>query len=104
MKNTVSGRSLLTTELQSFLKAVASETRQQILLIFATEQPLTVGEISKRLDLSISTTSEQLAILKSAKMVTSERDGKEVMYQVDRESIFRGMEALGKLMQHCCKK
>ncbi len=94
---------LLTPALQAFLKAIASETRQQILLIFATEQPLTVGEISKRLDLSMSTTSEQLAVLKSAQMVVAERSGKEVAYRIDRESVMRGMDALGRLMQHCCK-
>jgi tellurite resistance protein TerB len=103
MKKRNSDANALTAELRPFLKALASETRQQILLIFASEQPLTVSEISQRLKLSISTTSEQLAILKAARMVIATRDGKEVVYEVDRECVMCCVETLGELMRHCCR-
>jgi DNA-binding transcriptional ArsR family regulator len=42
-----------------FLKALASDTRQQILMLFVGGQELTVGEIATACGLGQSTTSEQ---------------------------------------------
>ena len=56
--------SLFLAETQAFLKALASETRQQIMQEFATGAALTVGEIAARCGIGQSTASEQLTILR----------------------------------------
>ena len=57
---------------QDFLKALASETRQQIMMLFAGGTQLTVGEVADCCGLGQSTTSEQLAILRRGGLVQSQ--------------------------------
>ena len=72
--------SLFLAETQAFLKALASETRQQIMQEFATGAALTVGEIAARCGIGQSTASEQLTILRQGGLVTSTRAGKQVLF------------------------
>ncbi|GIM67202.1 ArsR/SmtB family transcription factor [Actinoplanes auranticolor] len=87
---------------QGFLKALASETRQQMLLLFAGDAELTVGEIATRSGLSQSTTSEQLALLRRGGLVTSRRDGKLVRYRVDPEAMGVRLQQLQAYLTVCC--
>jgi len=74
-------------DLQDFLKALASETRQQLLLMFIRGEKLTVGTVADRAGLSQSTTSEHLALLKRGGLLKAKRTGKVVIYEAD----FRAM-------------
>lgn len=87
---------------QDFLKALASETRQQIMLLFAGGQQLTVGQVADRCGLGLSTTSEQLAILKRGGLVQSARDGKLVRYRADPTTIGARLGDLQNYLACCC--
>jgi DNA-binding transcriptional ArsR family regulator len=87
---------------REFLKALASETRQQIMLLFAGGQQLTVGEIAESCGLGQSTTSEQLAILKRGGLVQSTRDGKLVRYRADPTAIAARLAELQTYLACCC--
>jgi DNA-binding transcriptional ArsR family regulator len=87
---------------RDFLKALASETRQQMMLLFAGGQQLTVGEIADGCGLGQSTTSEQLAILKRGGLLQSTRDGKLVRYRADPTTIAARLGALQTYLACCC--
>ncbi|WP_029069405.1 ArsR/SmtB family transcription factor [Jonesia quinghaiensis] len=93
---------LFPAETQSFLKALASETRQHIVQELATGNTLTVGDIAKRCGIGFSTASEQLAILKQGGLVTSTRHGKQVLYQADPTSIGAHLKTLSAYLSACC--
>ena len=87
---------------RDFLKALASETRQQIMLLFAGGQQLTVGEIAEACGLGQSTASEQLAILKRGGLLRSTRDGKLVRYRADPTAITARLSDLQAYLACCC--
>ncbi|GAA4975276.1 ArsR/SmtB family transcription factor [Actinoplanes utahensis] len=92
----------LDVPVQDFLKALASETRQQILLLFADGRELTVGEVASCCGLGQSTTSEQLAVLRRGGLVTSTRDGKLVRYRADPATIGARLADLQGYLACCC--
>ena len=94
--------SLFPTEAQAFLKALASETRQQILCEFASGDALTVGEVAQRCGIGQSTASEQLAILRHGGCLTSARTGKRVQYRADPAGIRAQLDILSACLAHCC--
>ncbi|MBA6433781.1 metalloregulator ArsR/SmtB family transcription factor [Streptomyces sp. GMR22] len=81
-------------DLQVFLKALTSGTRQKLFAHFADGEELTVGEVAERAGLGPSTTSEHLAVLRRGGLLQSTRSGKLVRYRADREGI---AELLGQL-------
>jgi DNA-binding transcriptional ArsR family regulator len=87
---------------RDFLKALASETRQQIMLLFAGGRELTVGEIAGCCGLGQSTTSEQLTILKRGGLVQSTRAGKLVRYRADPARIAAQLGELQRYLACCC--
>lgn len=89
-------------DLQDFLKAMASETRQRVLFLFLDGQPRTVGQIAAQLEIVSSTASEHLAILKRGGLLTAERDGKEVFYRPDRARAVAMLKKLTEVLTACC--
>lgn len=87
---------------RDFLKAMASETRQQMMTVFAGGRELTVGEIAECCGLGQSTTSEQLAILRRGGLVQSTREGKLVRYRADPTSIGARLTELQGYLACCC--
>lgn len=90
-------------QLDPFLKALASETRQRIFFeVLADGQERTVGQIAEAAGLGQSTTSEHLAVLKRGGLVQSRREGKEVYYRPDRARILLTLRQLTDLLASCC--
>jgi DNA-binding transcriptional ArsR family regulator len=87
---------------QDFLKALASEARQQVMMLFAGGAELTVGEVAARCGLGQSTASEQLALLRRGGLVVSRRDGKLVRYRADPETIRLRLGDLERYLTVCC--
>ena len=88
---------------QAFLKALASESRQQLLLLFADGEAHTVGEVAERAEIGQSTASEQLAILRRAGLLSASREGKTVSYRADRDRIAGQLEQLRDFLSGCCR-
>jgi ArsR family transcriptional regulator, arsenate/arsenite/antimonite-responsive transcriptional repressor len=70
----------------TFVKAIADETRQQIMRLCCCTE-ISVGDIVDALQVSQPTVSHHLAILKTAGLVKTRRDGKQIFYTLDQEKI-----------------
>ncbi|MEP7762540.1 metalloregulator ArsR/SmtB family transcription factor [Sanguibacter sp. 25GB23B1] len=87
---------------QDFLTALASPTRQAILLLFARGAELSVGQVAEQANIAQSTASEQLKTLRRASIVTARRDGKVVLYSADRDGMTAALTDLQAYLQTCC--
>lgn len=92
----------LASETHEFLRALASSTRQQIMLLFARGAELSVNEVAERAGIGQSTASSQLAILRRGRVVTCRRDGKVVLYRADREGTQAALGDLQRYLSICC--
>jgi len=83
------------------LEALAHETRLSVfrLLVKAGPSGLTAGAIAEHLDARQNTMSSHLAKLHHAGIVTSERDGRHVIYRADFEAV---STLIVYLMEDCC--
>lgn len=70
----------------AFAKAIADETRQQIMKELCC-QWLNVGELAARIDVSQPTVSHHLKILSDAKLLTKRREGKQVFCTLNQEMV-----------------
>lgn len=92
----------LSAATHEFLKALASPTRQRIMLLFSRGAELPVGEVAERAGIGQSTASEQLALLRRGGIVTARKDGKIVRYRGDRERTAAALADLQAYLRYCC--
>jgi len=67
--------------MQETLKALADPTRRSILNMLKSGK-MTAGEISDKFDISSAAVSRHLAVLKEADLISDERDGKFIIYEL----------------------
>lgn len=70
-------------------RALADPTRRAILTMLR-ERPQTSGEIASQFDSSWPTISRHLAVLRDAGLVTTERKGQEIFYELNT-SVFQDL-------------
>ncbi|MFB6719421.1 ArsR/SmtB family transcription factor [Kribbella sp. NPDC056345] len=85
-----------------FLKALASPTRQRIMLLFARGAELSVNEVADQAGVSQSAASQQLDLLRRGGVVTSRREGKAVLYRADKQGSAAALADLQAYLQNCC--
>jgi DNA-binding transcriptional ArsR family regulator len=93
----------ISTDLLTFLKSLASESRLNIVLLFLDGQERTVNEIAEKIGLGQPATSEHLAVLKQSGVLISRKEGKEVYYRPDRAKVLDTLDTLNSLLRSCCK-
>jgi ArsR family transcriptional regulator, arsenate/arsenite/antimonite-responsive transcriptional repressor len=98
----ISNLPLLSEDVRDFLKALVSETRQSILLLFVQHQVLTVGQVSEQLNIGQSTASEHLSLLKKAGVLSSNRVGKETYYRPNRKRMLELLQMFSDYLKSCC--
>ncbi len=69
-----------------FCKALADETRQQI-LVMLVEREMGVGDIVNAFTMSQPTISHHLSVLKQFGLATSRKEGKQVFYAINRNNV-----------------
>ena len=69
-----------------FAKSISDETRQKIMNLCCCDS-LSVNEIVEKLDVSQTTVSHHLAILREADLVTVREEGKQTFYSLNQENI-----------------
>ncbi len=74
-------------DLKPYLAAVADATRLSILQELAQHGELPVHDISEALALSQPLTSWHLLILKRARLVKTRKEGRQVLYSLDRDHL-----------------
>ncbi len=71
----------------TFAKAMADETRQEIMRLLCC-QWLCVGDVVNKLgNVSQPTVSHHLAVLREAQLVHARREGKQIFYSLNQESV-----------------
>lgn len=82
-------------------EALAHETRLRVfrLLVRAGPEGLTAGAIATELDARQNTMSSHLAKLNRAGIVTSERDGRHIIYRADFDAV---SSLILYLVEDCC--
>lgn len=71
----------LLTKVADLLKMFGEPTRVRIMFELLDHERC-VGEIAERLDMTVSSISHQLRVLKQARLVRSRRDGKTIWYSL----------------------
>ncbi len=72
------------------LKLIGEENKLRIMLLLAKEGPCIVTKISEKLHINQTTLSHHLCLLRNADLVTTNREGKNVFYDVN-DAIWREM-------------
>jgi DNA-binding transcriptional ArsR family regulator len=76
----------VTIDCVEFCKALADDTRQQI-LVMLQEKEMSVGDIVDAFTMSQPTISHHLNVLKQFGLVTSRKEGKQVFYALNRDNV-----------------
>jgi DNA-binding transcriptional ArsR family regulator len=84
----------VTTDCVEFCKALADDTRQQILEMLL-EREMPAGDIVDAFAMSQPTISHHLSVLKQLGLVTSRKEGKQVFYSINRDNV---IECCGQLI------
>jgi len=92
----------LSEKAHDFLKALASPSRQRIMLLFSQGAELSVGEVAEQAGIGQSTASEQLTMLRRGGILTSRRAGKIVLYRADRDGVLGILDDLKTYLLTCC--
>ncbi len=84
------------------LSALANDSRLAIfrLLIQEGTDGLPAGEVGQRLDIPANALSFHLTRLRYAGLVTSQRNGRQIIYAADYEGM---QELMGFLTENCCQ-
>jgi len=82
--------------------ALSQETRLETfrLLVQSGSEGMAAGDIARALDTPHNTMSSHLAILVNAGLVTSQREGRSIIYSIDLGGT---REVLSFLMEDCCQ-
>lgn len=87
---------------REFLKALASEQRQQMLELFTGGVEITVGAVAHHLGISQPAASQQLAILRRGGLLASRKVGKQVHYRIDSGAVDASLAELRTYLHACC--
>ena len=84
------------------LSALAQESRLKVFRLLVRSGPagLAAGDIARKLHVPRNTMSSHLAILSRARLVTSRKDGRSVIYAVDQDGT---RDLLSFLLEDCCR-
>jgi DNA-binding transcriptional ArsR family regulator len=85
-----------------FLKALANENRQEIMMLFIDGRELTVGTVAELQGIGQSTASIHLSKLREGGILTSRRDGKTVYYRADTTASTAALAELQAYLASCC--
>ena len=73
-------------QLDKIFEALASRPRRQI-LAYLSETNLTTSDLAERFEMTAPAISRHLSVLENAGLVTSERQGQRVLYQLNRDNL-----------------
>lgn len=88
------------SELAEMFRLMSDPSRLRIVLSCLSEQ-VSVGEMAQRLRLSPSLVSHHLRLLRAARLLQAERQGRQVFYQVTDEHVLR---MLGDMVDHVAEE
>ncbi len=84
------------------LRALSDKTRQEIIMIFASQKEVCVNDIAKNFTLSRPTISHHLNLMKRAGLLNSRKEGKEIYYSFNKSHVAKVMESILNVIKKCC--
>ena len=88
------------TQLAGFFKALADPTRLKIVyFLHSIQKPRCVGAISEHLQISQSATSQHLRILRQSNLVTSQRRGYHIHYEINSAQLDTSISQLQDMLK-----
>lgn len=84
-------------EAANFLKTLSNDSRMLILCRLLEQGEMSVGELEADLDFRQSKLSQHLALLRSERLVSTRRDGKQVYYRLVRKEVAETLELMHNL-------
>lgn len=97
-------RDALVTHLDPDLfKALCDPKRLALLTRLAVaEEPMTVSQIATSSDVHLSGVSRHLHLLRQAGVLTADKDGREVRYQLNGQVLIGALRGLADALEDCC--
>lgn len=86
-----------------FCKAIANPKRLKIISLIGKKN-ITVGELAKAMDLSVSNISQHLKILKNYEIVKSEKEGHQVYYSLSDTRLIKTCDQIREIISDLYKK
>jgi ArsR family transcriptional regulator len=83
---------------ENFGKGIGNSTRFKM-LTFLAGGPRSVGEIADHLNISQSTASQHLLVLKNGQLITNEKRGLYVYYSLDVEYMLKGLKGITAILE-----
>lgn len=83
-------------ELSRVTHAISNPKRMELIDVLSQKNH-TVEELSKEISMSIASTSQHLQVLKSAKLVETQRNGNFIIYSISDDSVLRLVSAVKEL-------
>ena len=90
----------LLAELADLFRLLGDHTRLRIVMA-CVDEPIAVGDIAAQLDLSSSLVSHHLRLLRAARIVKADRQGKQVFYTAADEHI---SSVLADMLEHIAEE
>jgi len=84
------------------LRALADKTRQEIIMVFTVSKELCVNDIAKNFTLSRPTISHHLNLMKRAGILNSRKEGKEILFSINKTYIKDMMTSILNRIDKCC--
>lgn len=90
------------SECLELMRAMADETRQEIISIFITQKELCVNEIASKFTLSRPTISHHLNLMKRVRLLKSRKEGKVVYYSFNKDHVVNMMTGVLEDIKKMC--
>lgn len=86
-----------------FFKALSDPSRIQVLLTLSgAREPYTVSRVAEACTVDLSVVSRHLSQLKRAGIVSAEKQGREVYYRLNTESVVKALRQCADALEQCC--
>lgn len=90
--------------ISELLAAVGDPARLDIIFLLGEAGPMNVGDIANRFHLSRPAISHHLKVLKTSRVVTSQKAGQEVFYALDENVIIHELRTVLAGIEEACNK
>lgn len=85
--------------IQQVMKAMSDKTRRDILSLLRKEGKMSAGDIAARYDMTQATVSHHLSFLTEAELVTSEKKGKYIYFEINTTVVQELLEYIMSLLK-----
>jgi ArsR family transcriptional regulator len=89
-------------ECSDLFQILSDKTRQDIVMLFSAKKEIGVTEIANNFKLSRPTISHHLNLMRRAKFLNSRKEGKEIYYSLNKDSVINVFESILKSLRNCC--